>query len=393
MCEFRRELEENILPFWINRMQDDDNGGFYGRIDGRNLLHSQANKGVVLNARILWTFSAAYRILKNNDYLLIANRVYNYLINKFFDSKNGGYYWELDCKGKIINSKKQTYAQGFVLYGLSEYYKITQSDKVLQQALDLFFMLEKYKDKKNGGYFEAFTESWEPIKDMRLSEKDANEKKSMNTHLHILEAYTNLLRIWENVDLKKAQTELINLFATKILDINTHHLHLFFTEDWRIKSSAISYGHDIEASWLLYEAADVLNKPFLRSKITNLSIKIADAAIEGLERDGSMIYEKKGLSIDRERHWWVQAEAVVGLMYAYKNSAKESYKNKSLKVWKYITQNIIDHIGGEWFWSIDNGKLPNINEDKAGFWKCPYHNGRMCLEMMNIGCNLEPKVK
>lgn len=227
MQGFTEELTQNILPFWINKMQDNQNGGFYGQIDGRNQLHDKANKGAVLNARILWTFSAAYRILGNKQYLEMATRAYDYIKQYFMDKELGGIYWELDYKGNPINTKKQVYAQGFALYGFSEYYRATNKEEALNLAIDFFHLIEKYKDRQYGGYFEAFTREWEPIEDMRLSEKDANEKKSMNTHLHILEPYTNLLRIWKNDKLEKAQEELIDIFSDNILDNGTYHQHLF----------------------------------------------------------------------------------------------------------------------------------------------------------------------
>ncbi len=382
MNGFEKELTQNILPFWMDKMQDTENGGFYGRIDGNNELHKRANKGAVLNARILWTFSAAYRILLKEEYLTMATRAYNYITQYFLDKEFGGVYWELDYKGNPINTKKQVYAQGFALYGFSEYHRATGNKEALDLAIGLFHLIEKYKDKKHGGYFEAFTREWEPIEDMRLSDKDANEKKSMNTHLHILEPYTNLLRIWDNEDLRTVQRGLIDIFSDIILDHKTYHQNLFFGEDWTVKSSAISYGHDIEASWLLYEAAEILGDRPLLNKIRTLSLKIADAAAEGLDADGSMIYEKDNEHADKERHWWVQAEAVVGFMYAYKNTKNIIYKEKAARLWQYIQNQIVDTEHGEWIWSRNEDGSINHIDDKAGFWKCPYHNSRMCMEMI-----------
>ena len=289
--EIKRELVENILPYWINKAQDTENGGFYGKIDGSDAVHYNANKGAVLNARILWTFSAAYRILKNPAYLLMAERAFDYIVNFFIDTVYGGVFWELDAKGRPVNRKKQVYAQGFAIYGFSEYYRATGNQKALELAREFFFLIEeKCCDKNLGGYFEAFTENWEPIEDMRLSDKDANEKKTMNTHLHILEPYTNLYRVWNDARLKNAQEKLICVFTKHIVNNETHHLNLFFDENWNVKSSAVSYGHDIEASWLLFEAAQVLGNDELIGEVKNLSLKIADAASEGLEPDGSMVY-------------------------------------------------------------------------------------------------------
>lgn len=382
MIGFKEELTGNILPFWIDKMQDAENGGFYGRIDGNNILHKEANKGAILNARILWTFSAAYRILYKEEYLLMAQRAFDYITTYFIDKEYGGTYWELDYKGNPVNTKKQIYVQGFMLYGFSEFYRATENVEALKLAKDFFYLIERCHDNKYGGYLEAYTRDWQPIEDMRLSDKDANEKKTMNTHLHVLEPYTNLCRIWKDETLLNAQRRMIKIFTDKILDGKTNHLNLFFGEEWNLKSTAISYGHDIEASWLLFEAAEVLGDETLLVSVTKLSLKIADASAEGLEGDGSMIYEKDGSHIDRERHWWVQAEAVVGFMYAYKNSKDMQYKEKAARVWNYIRTQIIDTQEGEWIWSRRKDGSLNRRDDKAGFWKCPYHNGRMCMEMI-----------
>ena len=394
--ELKFELTNNILPYWINKMLDRENGGFYGRIDGNEVLHRKANKGAILNARLLWTFAAAYRILKKTEYLTMAERAYKYLIDHFIDRKNGGIFWELDYLGKPVNTKKQTYAQGFALYGLSEFYRATGNREALEEAKNLFYVIEKHcYDPKYEGYFEAFTVDWQPIDDMRLSEKDANEKKTMNTHLHILEPYTNLFRVWNNEQLKEAQTKLINVFVKFIVNQETNHLDLFFDEQWNRKSSIVSFGHDIEASWLLFEAAEVLGNVELFEKIKKLSLKIADVVFEGLQQDGSLIYETdlsaalqpdrvETANINMERHWWVQAEAVTGLMYAWTNSGNKIYLENALRVWNYIRNHIIDHTNGEWFWSrLPNGQINKL-DDKAGFWKCPYHNGRMCMEIITL---------
>ena len=382
MNPFEIELTENILPFWMDKMQDHQQGGFYGRIDGNDILHCEANKGAILNARILWTFSSAYRLLKKPEYLTVAQRAYEYIIANFLDKQYGGVYWELDFQGIPVNRKKQVYAQGFALYGFTEYYRATGKQEALELAKDFFRLIENCFDTEKGGYFEAYTEEWQPLADMRLSEKDANEKKTMNTHLHILEPYTNLCRIWNDEELRLAQRRLIKIFAERILNQKTHHLHLFFDESWEVKSKVISYGHDIEASWLLCEAAEVLGDRALLDEIRKLSLQVAEAASEGLERDGSMVYERSGNQIEAERHWWVQAEAVVGYMVAFQNSANPAYRQKALQAWEYIQKQLIDSVNGEWHWSrLPDGKV-NRMDDKAGFWKCPYHNGRMCMEMM-----------
>jgi mannobiose 2-epimerase len=381
MTAFKHELENNILPFWLNRMRDEEHGGFYGRIDGNGALHPQANKGAVLNARILWTFSAAYRLLQKPEYKAAAQRAFDYIANHFIDVTHGGVYWEVDYTGRPVNTKKQMYAQGFALYGFSEFFRATGDAKALQLAKDFFYLIEKRRDNREGGYLEACTREWRVIDDMRLSDKDANEKKTMNTHLHILEPYTNLCRVWNNPQLREAQRKLIDMFTQKILN-KSGHLDLFFDEAWNVKSSAISYGHDIEASWLLWEAAEVLGDTELKAQIKPLSLQIAGAAAEGLQPDGSMIYERDGNHTDADRHWWVQAETVVGFLYAHKNSGRDNYAEKAARAWQYIQNNIIDKEGGEWHWSRKADGSINRADDKAGLWKCPYHNGRLCMEVI-----------
>lgn len=383
--EVAEELQQDILPFWMNKMVDETHGGFYGRISGDDVLYPQASKGAILNARILWTFSAAYRLLKKEEYLQTATRAKRYLIDKFYDERFGGVYWELDYKGEPSDTKKQIYALGFAIYGLSEYARATGDKEALQYAIRLFESIERHSfDPEKNGYLEALTRDWQPIADMRLSDKDENEKKTMNTHLHILEPYANLYRVWKDERLKRQLKNLIELFLAKIVDTNTYHLNLFFEEDWTNKYHICSYGHDIEASWLLHEAALVLGDENVLRRVEEVIPRIAQAADEGLNADGSLIYESfsdKG-SVDRNLHWWVQAENVVGHINLYQYFADEHALDIALKCWHFIQTHLIDHRHGEWHWSCTEDGAINTADDKAGFWKCPYHNGRMCMEIM-----------
>ena len=383
--EVKEELVTNILPFWMTKMIDSQNGGFYGRIDGSGRVHEDADKGCVLNARILWTFSSAYRILKNPEYIKAAERSKDYLLEYFFDKDFGGVYWLLDHKGNIIDGKKQIYAQAFAIYGLTEYYRITNDMTCLDKAIALYMLIEKQSyDDKLDGYFEAFSREWGNLDDLRLSAKDANEKKTMNTHLHVLEAYTNLYRIWKDDLLKKQLYRLINVFTDKIINSHTFNLNMFFDENWNNKTDFVSYGHNIESSWLIYEAALVLGDETIMKKVKGICLRIAESSKEGIMADGSMIYEKffKTEHTDSDRHWWVQAETVIGYLNAFALSGEKEYLDMSLKAWRFISDNLIDRKNGEWYWSVDNDLLPNLKEDKAGFWKCPYHDSRMCLEII-----------
>ena len=383
--EMRSELENNILPFWMNKMEDNEEGGFYGQITGEDELKPEASKGAILNARILWTFSSAYRLLKKPEYLETATRAKRYLIDRFYDPQYGGIYWELDYKGNPLDTKKQIYAIGFAIYGLSEYARATGDEEALAYAQQLFDVIEQHSfDSEQNGYVEALTRDWQPIEDMRLSDKDENEKKTMNTHLHILEPYTNLYRVWKDERLERQLRNLIEVFITRILDPQTGHLNLFFEEDWTNKYRIYSYGHDIEASWLIHEAALVLGDPEVLKRIEPIIIRIAQAADEGLNPDGSMIYENflDKQKIDRELHWWVQAENVVGHINLYQHFGNTEALDTAARCWEFIKTKLIDHEQGEWHWSLLPDGTVNRRDDKAGFWKCPYHNGRMCMEVI-----------
>ena len=384
--EVREVLEHNILRFWIDRMQDDEHGGFYGRIDSNNELHADADKGAILNARILWTFSAAYRVLRKPVYLEMAYRAKRYFIAHFIDPEYGGVYWSLDYKGQPKDTKKQFYAIGFAIYGLSEYARATGNKEALMQAIQLYHCIEEHAlDHEHNGYIEAMTRDWQPVADMRLSEHDANYPKSQNTHLHIIEPYTNLYRVWPSAELEKSLRNIIDIFTDKILNSETHHLDLFFDMDWTRGAGQLeSYGHDIECSWLMHEAALVLGDKVVLSKVEPIVRIVASASEKGLLTNGAMIHEANltADTTDDDLQWWVQAEAVVGFMNLYQHFHDESAFHKALCLWEYIKDNLIDYKDGEWYWSRHLDGSLNTIDDKAGFWKCPYHNGRMCLEIL-----------
>lgn len=384
--DVREVLENNILRFWIDRMQDEEHDGFYGRIDNNNVLHADADKGTILNARILWTFSAAYRVLRKPVYLEMANRAERYFIDRFIDSQYGGVYWSLDYKGQPKDTKKQFYAIGFAVYGLSEYARATGNKDALMQAIRLYHCIEEHAlDHEQGGYIEAMTRDWQPIADMRLSEKDANYPKSQNTHLHILEPYTNLYRVWPSPELRKSLLGIIDIFTDKILNPETHHLDLFFDMDWTRGAGQLeSYGHDIECSWLMHEAALVLGDKSVLDKVEPIVRIVAKASEKGLNPDGSMIHEANLTAgiVDDDLHWWVQTETIVGFANLYQHFGDEAALEKALRCWQYVKDNLIDYEHGEWYWSRHRDGSLNTIDDKAGFWKCPYHNGRMCLELL-----------
>lgn len=378
-------LEHNILSYWIDHVVDKENGGFYGRIDGDDQIHAQAEKGAVMNARILWAFSAAYRVLRNPAYLEAATRAKDYFLAHFVDKENGGVYWSVDYQGNPLDTKKQTYAIGFAIYGFSEYARATGDAEALEMAKRLYHDIETHAyDSENQGYIEALTCDWQPIADMRLSDKDENGSRTMNTHLHIIEPYTNLYRVWKDAALEKSIRNLLDIFTDKLLNPETHHLDLFFDDKWQGKRNVESYGHDIEASWLLHETALVLDDKAVLQKMEQVIRRIADAANEGLRPDGSMVYEhwKDTDEYDLQRQWWVQCENIIGHIDLYQYFGYEDSLEKAIQCWNFVQKNLIDAKNGEWHWAVlDDGTI-NLKDDKAGFWKCPYHNSRMCLELI-----------
>ncbi len=412
--EMQDVLQQNILYFWLEKMQDHEHGGFYGRIDADEVLHPEAEKGAILNARILWSFSAAYRVLGNPEYLEAATRAKDYIIDHFIDKEYGGVYWSLDYLGNPLDTKKQFYAIGFVIYGLTEYARATGDREALDYALQLYDCIEEHAlDRERNGYIEACTREWGEIADMRLSELDANYPKSQNTHLHIIEPYTNLLRCLKEmraqetcdyvpaigavlpvgisvpmetiVSVEASLRNLIDIFTDRILNPETHHLDLFFEMDWTRGAGHLeSYGHDIECSWLMHEAALVLGDKDVLAKVEPIVQMVAKASEKGLRPDGSMIHEANLDTgyVDDDLHWWVQAENVVGWFNIYQYFGDKEALRRADRCWNYIKNQIIDWENGEWHWSRHPDGTLNTVDDKAGFWKCPYHNSRMCLEII-----------
>lgn len=376
-----------IMGFWSTRMPDQEQGGFYGEANFHGIPDPKSNKGIILNARILWSFSAAYNTTGATPYKDMARRAWDALTTNFEDTTFGGYFWETDFSGKAIETRKQTYAQAFVIYAFSEYYKASHQNEVLDKAISLFQLLEqRTKDPDNGGYLEAFGREWNEIADVRLSEKDLNEPKSLNTHLHILEAYTALYQVAPTPCLAKSLRDLMALFP-RFFILQNGHLDLFFDKTWHVKSHIISYGHDIETSWLLMEAADALKDPVLTQAIETVSLNMVKTfANEGIDHQGGITNEKntKTGTTDTDRHWWVHIEATVGLIHAYKRTGDKTYLETALSIWEYIKTFFLDFQYGEWHWLIRASGEADTSQVKAGFWKCPYHNSRGCMEITRI---------
>ena len=375
-----------ITDFWLRRTVDELRGGFIGRMDCAGQIEAGAPKGSILNARILWTFAAAYRHTGRSENLAAATRAFEYLLAHFVDKEHGGIYWLVDADGQALNDRKQMYALAFAIYGLSEYHRATGNAQALATSQALFAWIETHSyDAEHGGYLEAVGRAGEPLADQRLSEKDRPALKTMNTHLHVLEAYANLYRSWPDELLVKRLKGLLTTFLTHILDDETGHLRLFFAADWTPVANLVSYGHDIEAAWLLREAAEILGDDALLTQIAAASHRLAQATAAALLPDGSLPHELDRATghLERHREWWVSAEAMVGFLDAYELTGDPAHSHRSHQAWRFAQRHLLDHAHGEWRWGVHDDYRPMMEQDKVGFWKCPYHNARACLEVLH----------
>ena len=388
--EMAGELDE-IISWWEVNVPNRRGAGFYGSVNAHDVPNSKAPNGIVFYSRILWTFSAASRFTQQDTCRQIADIAYRYILRHFIDRVYGGTYWSVDARGNMLEGKKQVYGIAFCIYGLSEYYRVTETPEALEIAKELFHCIEQYSyDKVNGGYIEALARNWQRMDDVRLSIKDDNETKTANTHLHLVEAYANLYSVWHDDTLHNRIVHLLELFDTHFIDKNNFHLRLFFDDEWKSRSSLLSYGHDIEAAWLLQQCAEIIRHPQYIERFRQLSDKIAAAASEGLDTDGGMWYEFEPAEnrLVKEKHWWCQAEAIVGFVNAWQCSGRQEFLDKAIACWDFVKQHIRDGQRGEWFWGVQ-ADYSIIPKEKAGFWKCPYHNGRACMEIISRAAFLD----
>ncbi len=376
--EIIEDTKNNVLPFWINH-DVDPNGGFYGGLtyDGKPI--ENASKGCVLNARILWAFSSGYRLFGDKKYLELANRAQRYFIDHFIDKKYGGTYWELKADGEPLDSTKQTYGLAYSIYGLSEHYRATNNIESLNKAIEIYKTLETIvRDSANDGYIEAFTCNWSKI----IQKGPKAACKTMNTHIHLLEAYTSLYRVWKDDSLKSRLADLIQLVSEKLYNSNTHHLILYCDTNWKCMGDFDSYGHDIETSWLLCEAAGVLGDKAVIEKINKVAVDMVETALkEGYTPDGGMIYERYGKMYNKELSWWCQAETILGCINAWQITGDKKYLDSAIKTWAFIKNKMIDRVYGEWYSNVDKNGEARTKEPKASIWRCPYHNSRLGYEL------------
>ena len=430
------ELFNNILPYWEKHSRDTRPGfeGFFGEIDNSNKPNPDCSRSIVMTSRFLWTYSAVARFTKDPRYLEMADFAYNAIITHYLDKQNGGVYWSVTPNGTPEVSKKQVYGEAFCIYGLSEYAaalkelrngggeslplaaagkpsfatpspkgeslknpakSLSLAEQAMNLATDLYNQLETHaKDSVCGGYIEACARDWSSTTDMILSPKDMNCPKSMNTNLHVMEAYTNLYRTITvvfpeqknlQVQIGRSLKELVQVTVKSILQPN-NHLGMFFDMEWKLLADEISYGHDIEASWLLWEAVCELNDEKLKEEIRQTVIDIAETAYkEGFDSANGCMenYTKNGGKVrNRNRVWWIQAETINGFYNAWEMTSLKKYSEVCLKQWKWILEYQKDSVSGEWWNEVDPDGKPVLIEAKGGNWKTSYHNGRTCLELL-----------
>ena len=386
---FAARVEEHlfghILPFWCGPAVDRQGWGWMGWLSNDLKADRSQPRGLIVNSRILWAFSAVHRIRPEKQFCQMAERACDVVFNRFWDAQHGGAFWRLDDAGRVTDDSKKIYGQAFYIYALAEYHSATAETDSLERAARLYEIVESSShDPRQGGYFETYERDWALALDQRLSEVDMDEKRSMNTHLHMLEAYASLIRVWNDGKLRTRLKELIQIFLDHIITSETHHFRLFFDEGWRPKSDVISFGHDIEGSWLLCEAAGTLGDPRLLGKVQREAIHMAQAVFaQAVDSDGSLWYEDDGGGrIEGDKHWWVQSEAVVGFLNAYELSGEREFLTAAKRSWDFIENYIVDRKHGEWFWKVSREGIPSPEKYKVDAWKCPYHNSRTCFEVM-----------
>lgn len=377
----KQHLQTVILPFWKG-LRDDQYGGFYGYVDQQLNLDKQAEKGCILNSRILWFFSETAMALKDRELEDYARHAYAFLKDRCIDRENGGVFWSMTYDGQPLDTTKHTYNQGFAIYALSSYYRLTGDEEALQTAKAIFRLIEQHCTD-NVGYLEAFTASWQPESNEKLSENGVMAAKTMNTLLHVFEGYSGLYLASKDPDVRRCLLRILDIYENKIFDHSRDRQLVFFDENYNSIIDLYSYGHDIESSWLMDWGAGLLNEDALFARIAELNRRMAAAVYENAWDHRSLANECDRGEKNELRIWWVQAEAVVGFVHQWQKTGEEKYAEAAAENFRFLLEYLHDkRSGSEWFWCVDKFGVPTPEKPIVEPWKCPYHNGRMCLELM-----------
>lgn len=389
--EVREELLGHILPFW-NRLKD-ERGGFYGFMDFDLNIDRNAVKGVILNSRILWFYSNVFAVTGDQNALENAHHAFLFLKQHCFDQDYEGVFWMLNADGTPNDDMKHTYNQAFAIYGLSSYYAASREQEALDLANRLYHTIEA-KCRDSYGYLEAFDRFWQPIQNEKLSEDGFDAKKSMNTLLHVIEAYTELYRVGKDAAVGESLKQALYLCKDKVYRSDVHILGVFFNEQMESIADLYSYGHDIEASWLIDRACKVLHKDEVTAKLSDMTAQIAEKVLASAFENGALNNQLCRGVVDKTRVWWVQAESVIGFLNAYQKNGDEKFLQASMQNWQYIKRYLIDaRSGSEWYWCLNENGEPSKVKPIVEPWKCPYHNGRMCMEVMKRNADIAGKAE
>ena len=380
VTEIKEHLVNDLIPFWQG-LKDEENGGFYGYLSYDLKLDKKAVKGCILNSRILWFFSNAYMVLGDSSLLESATHAYQFLKDYCVDNEFGGVFWSLTYDGTPEDTTKHTYNQAFSIYALASYYDASKNPEALEIAWKLYDLVEsKCKDKY--GYLEAFTRSFEPEENDKLSENGIIAEKTMNTLLHVFEAYTELYRVTKAEKVAKQIRFMMDIIKDKVFNKEIGRQEVFFDKTWNSLIDLYSYGHDIETAWLVDRGLEVLDDEAYTNMLSPITKIITENIYNRAYIDHSLVNESENGVVDTTRVWWVQAEAVVGFLNGYQKQGDKKFLDASEDIWNYIKKYFIDkRNGSEWFWSVKEDHTPN-EKPIVEPWKCPYHNGRMCFEVL-----------
>lgn len=383
--EIKDHLVNDIIPFWKS-LRDDEYGGYFGYMDYDLNIDKKAVKGCILNSRITWFFSNAYTLLGDETLLLEAKHGYEFMKKYCLDRENGGIFWAINYDGTPNDTMKHTYNQGFAIYALSSYYEASKDSEALSLAMDIFATIEaKCRDKN--GYMEAFDREFNVIDNDALSENGVMASKTMNTLLHIVEGYTELYRVSKNLLVKEKLHEILDTFSEKIYNPKLHRQEVFFDASYHSIIDLYSYGHDIETAWLIDRTVDVLGEEKYRKLIYPITSDLAEAIYEVAFDGHSLPAEAERGIVKEARVWWVQAETLLGFLNAYRKNPKElKYLDATYAIWDYIKNHVIDRRTGEWYPELFKDSTPDPTKPIVEPWKCPYHNGRMCMEVLKSDC-------
>ena len=377
--EMRAHLEHKILPFWMG-LKDEENGGFYGYMEQNLILNRVADKGCILNSRILWTFSTAARLLDGEKYVPFAKQAYRFQ-ERFLDPNNGGVYWSVTYDGKPADTTKHTYCQAFAIYGLAAYYRLTGEQEALDRAMDLFRVIEG-RCRDEGGYLEALKADFSPESNEKLSENGVMASRTMNTLLHVIEAYAELYRVHPDGQVMVACVEGLNQLLDKIYNPEKRRMEVFFDAEFRSLLDMQSYGHDIEGSWLIWDAVETFIRPDGREWWKKMCLDLLESATERAFSDHGLDYEIVNGEVNRNRDWWPQAETMLGFEFGWRMTKDPVWLERLKTQWDYVKRVIVDpRSGGEWYNSVSEDGTP-LQKPMVEEWKCPYHNGRMCMRLI-----------